>query len=114
MRVRGGQASVNPKADTVEELQGRRKALHLGMHKLAQQDLALALQAEQAAYEVPPPPPLPPSLLILRSHADAPRHLDGARHILCAVGEIPPPRLGMKIRSLRGDYGIHISTCEEM
>ena len=55
--MRGGQASVNPKADTVEELQGRRKALHLGMHKLAQQDLALALQAEQAAYEVPRPPP---------------------------------------------------------
>jgi hypothetical protein len=45
--VRGGveQASVNPKAETVEELQGRRKALHMGMLKLAREDLALALQA---------------------------------------------------------------------
>jgi hypothetical protein len=32
--VGGLQASVNPKAETVEELQGRRKALHLGMCKL--------------------------------------------------------------------------------
>ncbi len=41
----GGQASVNPKAETVEELQGRRKALHLGMIKLVREDLSLALQA---------------------------------------------------------------------
>jgi hypothetical protein len=39
------QASVNPKAETVEELQGRRKALHLGMCKLLREDLAL--KAEQ-------------------------------------------------------------------
>ena len=41
----GGQASVNPKAETVEELKGRRKALHLGMCKLLREDLAL--KAEQ-------------------------------------------------------------------
>ena len=47
LRSRSGraQASVNPKAETVEELQGRRKHLHMGMMKLAKQDLALALQA---------------------------------------------------------------------
>ncbi len=39
------QASVNPKAETVEELQSRRKRLHLGMVKLAREDLErLALQ----------------------------------------------------------------------
>ena len=36
---------MNPKAETVEELQGRRKALHLGMCKLLREDLAL--KAEQ-------------------------------------------------------------------
>ncbi len=41
----GIQASVNPKAETVEELQGRRKHLHMGMLKLAREDLALLLQA---------------------------------------------------------------------
>ena len=35
------QASVNSKVETVEELKGRRKTLHLGMLKLAQEDLAL-------------------------------------------------------------------------
>ncbi len=47
-----GQASVNPKAETVEELLGRRRTLHLGMLKLAQEDLALALQANHAAFQV--------------------------------------------------------------
>ena len=37
---RGAQASVNPKAETVEELQARRKNLHLGMCKLLLEDLA--------------------------------------------------------------------------
>jgi hypothetical protein len=39
------QASVNPKVKTVEELQGRRKNLHMGMLKLAREELALSLQA---------------------------------------------------------------------
>jgi hypothetical protein len=34
------QASVNPKVETVEELQARRKRLHTGMCKLLRQDLA--------------------------------------------------------------------------
>jgi hypothetical protein len=38
---------VNPKAETVEELQGRRKALHLGMCKLLREDLALKADSEQ-------------------------------------------------------------------
>jgi hypothetical protein len=42
------QASVNPKAETVEELQGRRKALHLGMLKLLREDLALKAEADFA------------------------------------------------------------------
>ncbi len=37
----GAQASVNPKAETVEELQMRRKALHMGMCKLLREDLSL-------------------------------------------------------------------------
>ncbi len=40
-----GQASVNPKVETVEELQGRRKRLHIGMCKLLREDLAF--KAEQ-------------------------------------------------------------------
>jgi hypothetical protein len=36
---------VNPKAETVEELQGRRKTLHMGMLKLARDGLSLKLQA---------------------------------------------------------------------
>jgi hypothetical protein len=51
------QASVNPKAETVEELQGRRKALHLGMCKLAQEDLTLVLQAAYDATVVLFSPP---------------------------------------------------------
>jgi hypothetical protein len=48
----GTQASVNPKAETVEELQGRRKGLHMGMVKLAKEDLNLTLQAAFDAYTV--------------------------------------------------------------
>ena len=44
----GGQASVNPKAETVEELQARRKNLHLGMCKLLREDLALKAEAKLA------------------------------------------------------------------
>ncbi len=43
---------MNPKAETVEELQGRRKNLHMGMLKLAKEDLALTLQAAIDAYAV--------------------------------------------------------------
>jgi hypothetical protein len=43
---------VNPKAETVEELLGRRKALHMGMLKLAREDLTLTLQAGIDAYAV--------------------------------------------------------------
>ncbi len=54
---------MNPKAETVEELQGRRKALHLGMIKLAREDLALRLQAAMDSHTVLSPrhaAPLPP------------------------------------------------------
>jgi hypothetical protein len=50
--VWGIQASVNPKAETVEELQGRRKALHLGMLKLAREDLARTLGASIDDFKV--------------------------------------------------------------
>jgi hypothetical protein len=45
----------------VEELQGRRKKLHMGMMNLAREDLALALQAARDASAVPLPPPSPPA-----------------------------------------------------
>jgi hypothetical protein len=45
MGMRGGmQASVNPKAETVDELQARRKNLHLGMCKLLCEDLAYLIE----------------------------------------------------------------------
>ncbi len=47
---------MNPKAETVEELQGRRKNLHMGMLKLAREDLANCLQAALDAAQVHPPP----------------------------------------------------------
>ncbi len=55
----GVQASVNPKAETVEELQGRRKTLHMGMLKLAVDDLSLKLQAGIDSAMVPFPPANP-------------------------------------------------------
>ncbi len=51
---------MNPKAETVEELLGRRKHLHMGMMTLAKQDLALALQAandDDSLVHPPVPPP---------------------------------------------------------
>ncbi len=51
----GVQASVNPKAETVEELLARRKNLHMGMLKLAREDLALALRTANDAFKVPYP-----------------------------------------------------------
>ena len=52
---------MNPKAETVEELQGRRKALHVGMMKLVREDLSLLLQAGLDAHTVlaRPAPPRP-------------------------------------------------------
>jgi hypothetical protein len=58
---------VNPKAETVEELQGRRKALHMGMLKLAREDLNLTLQAAQDSFQVFDPPPH--SHCIILTHA---------------------------------------------
>jgi hypothetical protein len=55
----GRQASVNPKAETVEELLGRRKNLHMGMSRLARDDLALTLTATLDSFLVLPPPHLP-------------------------------------------------------
>ncbi len=43
---------MNPKAETVEELLARRKNLHMGMLKLAKEDLALTLQAGIDGYAV--------------------------------------------------------------
>jgi hypothetical protein len=60
-----GQASVNPKAETVEELQGRRKGLHMGMLKLAREDLALALQAEHDSSVVQPQPNHPAHAILV-------------------------------------------------
>ena len=64
---------MNPKAETVEELQGRRKHLHMGMLKLAREDLNLTLTAAFDAFSVhlpPPPSPMQPC---------------GIRCIVCAV-----------------------------
>ena len=36
---------MNPKASTVEELKGRRKALHMGMCKLLREDMLLKLKS---------------------------------------------------------------------
>ena len=67
LRGEGGggvwQASVNSKVETVEELKGRRKTLHLGMLRLGREDLVLALQAALDDYAVPA---YPPSVDVLR------------------------------------------------
>jgi hypothetical protein len=44
----GAQASVNPKAETVEELRRRRKNLHMGMCKLLKEDLSIQAEATLA------------------------------------------------------------------
>ena len=48
---------MNPKAETVEELQSRRKRLHLGMVKLAREDLERQALQAQDAFKVSPAPP---------------------------------------------------------
>ena len=45
---------MNPKIETVEELRGRRKALHMGMVKLAREDLERQLFQFEAAFQVGP------------------------------------------------------------
>ena len=54
LRRCGDQASVNPKAETVEELQSRRKNLHMGMCKLLKEDLSLQAEAILADGSAPP------------------------------------------------------------
>jgi hypothetical protein len=51
------QTSVNSKAETVEELQARRKNLHMGMVNLAREDLSLSLQAAVDTHKVTPHSP---------------------------------------------------------
>ena len=41
LRPIGGQASVNSKVETVEDLRDRRRRLHVGMCKLVKEDVAL-------------------------------------------------------------------------
>jgi hypothetical protein len=48
------QVSVNPKAETVEELQSRRKNLHMGMCKLLREDLSIQAGVELAGCSAPP------------------------------------------------------------
>ncbi len=48
---------MNPKAETVEELLARRKNLHMGMVKLAREDLSLTLQAGLDTHAVTHPFP---------------------------------------------------------
>ena len=48
----GRQASVNPKAETCEDLQSRRKRLHLGMCKLAGEDLERKALEKEAEFHV--------------------------------------------------------------
>ena len=49
----GLQASVNPKAETVEELQSRRKNLHMGMCKLLREDISIQAEAELTESSAP-------------------------------------------------------------
>jgi hypothetical protein len=49
-----GQASVNPKAETVEELQSRRKNLHSGMCKLLREDISIQAEAVLTDSSAPP------------------------------------------------------------
>ncbi len=48
----GAQATVSPKIQTVEELQGRRKALHIGMCTITRENLALTLQKARGLSKV--------------------------------------------------------------
>jgi hypothetical protein len=48
------QASLDPKMQTVEDLEVRRKAQHMGMLKFAKQELSLSLMAGRNAFEVLP------------------------------------------------------------
>ena len=43
---------MNPKAETVEDLQGRRKRLHVGMCKLAREDLERTVRQAEEGFQV--------------------------------------------------------------
>ena len=45
---------MNPRAETVEELKSRRKRLHMGMVKLAREDLERQTQQAEAAFQARP------------------------------------------------------------
>ncbi len=46
------QAGINAKAETVDDLQGRRKRLHIGMCKLAREDLSVRIDLTLADFKV--------------------------------------------------------------
>jgi hypothetical protein len=46
------QASVNPKAESCEDLKSRRMRLHVGMGKLAFEDLERLLKQKEGAFKV--------------------------------------------------------------
>ncbi len=68
---------MNPKAETVEELQARRKNLHMGMLKLAREDLTLALQTALDAFAVPSCPLLSSLRIEVQIASIASGRLDG-------------------------------------
>jgi hypothetical protein len=52
LRLPLSQASVNPKAESCEELESRRKRLHMGMIKLAREDLAREVTKKESGFKV--------------------------------------------------------------
>ncbi len=52
LRLSLSQASVNPKAETCEDLKSRRKRLHVGMCKLALEDLEWLVKQKDDAFKV--------------------------------------------------------------
>ena len=89
------QASVNPKAETVEELKGRRRTLHLGMFKLGREDLVLALQAAYDDYAVPAYPPSVDVLPMEPSLTPSDRLI-----LIAAPPALIPPSLALSCRLL--------------
>jgi hypothetical protein len=52
LRLPLSQASVDPKAESCEELKSRRKRLHMGMCKLAREDLYRRVTQTEGAFKV--------------------------------------------------------------
>jgi hypothetical protein len=52
LRLSLSQASVNPKAESCEELESRRKRLHVGMCKLAREDLERQVKQNESGFKV--------------------------------------------------------------